>query len=229
MIKLYNEQEFKNAPSIQKFPIECTLCHNVFFRTKHQIHNIESRRKNAWIFCGSNCRVAATKSGIYTKCANCDTPIYVRKSIYLKSKSKNFFCNQSCGATYNNTHKKHGCRRSKLEIYLEKEIKNNYPNLLMECNNKSIINSELDFYFPDLKFAIELNGIFHYEPIYGQDKFDKIINNDKQKFKLCLEYGIELCIIDTSKVSYLNQKIKEQYSKIIFEILNSIIGRIPLE
>jgi hypothetical protein len=35
----------------------------------------------------------------------------------------------------------------------------------------------LDFYFPELRFAIELNGITHYEPIYGEDKFEKIKNS----------------------------------------------------
>ena len=82
------------------------------------------------------------------------------------SKSGHLFCNHSCAATYNITHKTVGTRRSKLEVWLESQLRELYPNLTLLPNDKTAINSELDFYFPELKLAFELNGIFHYEPIY---------------------------------------------------------------
>ena len=47
--------------------------------------------------------------------------------------------------------------------------------------DKSVINSELDFYFPNLKLAIEINGPLHYKPIYGKDKLIQIQNNNRDR------------------------------------------------
>jgi hypothetical protein len=121
---------------------------------------------------------------------------------------------------YGNLHKKTGNRRSKLEKYLEIELLQLYPNLEILFNNKEIINSELDIYVPSLKFAIELNGIFHYEPIYGNDKLQQITNNDTRKFQACLENGIELCIIDVSGQTYFTIKSSEKYLTIIANIID---------
>jgi len=48
-----------------------------------------------------------------------------------------------------------------------------YPDLVIHFNKKDAINSELDIYIPSLKLAFELNGIFHYEPIFGKENFLK--------------------------------------------------------
>ena len=74
--------------------------------------------------------------------------------------------------------------------------------------------------------AIELNGIFHYEPIYGNKKFNQIQNNDKQKFKLCHDAGIELVVINSSKCGYLTPKVKEQYWSIVKNIIEPLLQRI---
>ncbi len=134
--------------------------------------------------------------------------------------SKNNFCSQSCAAIYNQSHKTHGYRRSKLEIWLEVELNKLYPSLEIHFNRKDAINSELDIYIPSLKLAFELNGIFHYEPIYGEEQLKKIKNNDTRKYQACLERGIELCIIDTSKIKYF----KESTSKPILDIISKIIN-----
>ena len=85
---------------------------------------------------------------------------------------------------------------------------------------KDTIKSELDIFIPALKFAFELNGIFHYEPIYGQDKLKSIINNDDRKFQACLEHNIELCIIDSSKQKRFTEQLSKQYLNIICDIIN---------
>ena len=143
------------------------------------------------------------------------------KEADMKRKSKNFFCSQSCAATYNNTHKKKGIRRSKLEIWLEEKLSQKYKNLNILYCDKNTINSELDIYIPSLNLAFELNGIFHYEPIFGQKKFNQIINNDERKFQACLEHKIELCIIDASKLTYFKEKNALMY----FEIIDNIISK----
>lgn len=170
-------------------------------------------------------RIKAGKIGIFTtqfsekrytklySCLNCDKKFKGRK--YEKRK----FCCQSCSGTYNNTHKTHGTRRSKLEKYLEKELIQLYPNLEIHFNRKNAINSELDIYIPSLKLAFELNGIFHYEPIFGEEKLEQIQNNDDRKFQACLQEGIELCIIDSSSLKYFKEQKAKKYLDIICDIL----------
>jgi hypothetical protein len=140
-------------------------------------------------------------------------------------KSENHFCSRSCSITYKNKHKPTGTRRSKLEVYIEEQIKIDFATLNMICNGKEAIGSELDFYFPELKLAIELNGIFHYEPIYGNSKLEQIKNNDKQKTIRCYECGIELCVIDASKCKYLTNKSKTEYYLLVKNLLTSVLNR----
>jgi hypothetical protein len=130
------------------------------------------------------------------------------------------YCSHSCAATYVCNNKTHGTRRSKLEIYLEDKLKSLYPNLEIHCNRKDTINSELDFYFPSLNLAFELNGIFHYEPIYGEIKLKQIQNNDERKFQACLEKGIELCIVDSSKMNNFKDTKAKPYLAIFKKIIN---------
>lgn len=129
------------------------------------------------------------------------------------------FCNHSCSATYNNTHKSKGTRISKLETFLREQLTKEYSYLDIRYNEKTAINSELDIYIPSLKLAFELNGIFHYEPIYGADKLKKIQNNDTRKMQACIEHSIELCIIDTSALSYFKIDKALKYYDIVVKLL----------
>jgi len=131
---------------------------------------------------------------------------------------KNNFCSLSCSAIYNNKNKKHGTRRSKLEVWLEKQLILLYPNLDIHFNRKDTIGSELDIYIPSINLAIELNGIFHYEPIFGNDKLNQIQENDISKSKACIDNEIDLCIIDTSGQKYFKPKTSQKYLNIIIKI-----------
>lgn len=158
------------------------------------------------------------------QCTHCNKVIpyeagKARKADLKYSTNKKSFCNRSCAASYNNTHKTHGTRRSKLEVYIEEKLPVLYPYLVFHFNRKDAIDSELDIFIPSLKLAFELNGIYHYEPIHGKDKLVSIQNNDNRKFQACLERGIELCIIDSSKLNYF----KESNAAPFLEIINKVI------
>jgi hypothetical protein len=88
-------------------------------------------------------------------------------------------------------------------------------------NRKDAINSELDIYIPSLKLAFELNGIFHYQPIYGPEKLAQIQNNDTRKGQACLERGIELHTIDNCSMKRFN----ENKAIIFYNIINDIIEK----
>ena len=130
------------------------------------------------------------------------------------------FCSQSCACLYNNSHKTTGTRRSKLECWIEKQLDEKYPDIDIDYNKTNAINAELDIYIPSLKLAFEMNGIFHYEPIYSENKLDKTRTNDRRKFQACLDKKIELCVIDTSSQTYFKEKSSTKFLRIITNIID---------
>lgn len=199
--------------------LTCLICKKIFSR------NATKARQRERHFCSVECYLKHyPRIKIIKPCRNCGKMVSRSPNACNNNKSKNLFCNHSCAATYNNKHKTHGCRRSKFEIWLEIKLRELYPNLEIIFNGKETINSELDVYFPTLKLAIELNGIFHYEPIYGKEKLKQIKNNDGRKSQACYEHGIEFCIIDISKLSYFKDANAQPYLNIIVDILNVKLG-----
>lgn len=217
MIPKYSQEEFNNANSRDKLPLECAICKNTFYKIKYDLQKaLKPNSIHTAMFCSNECRT--TKQ--YVTCKQCNTPF--KKTLSQAIKFPNHFCSRSCSVTYNNTHKKHGTRRSKLETYLEEQLISIYPNLQFDFNKKNTINSELDIYIPSLKLAFELNGIFHYEPIYGSEKLTQTQNNDHRKFQACAEQGISLCIIDTSKQKYFKESTSKEFLSIITDIINNM-------
>jgi DNA-binding XRE family transcriptional regulator len=218
----YTIDEFNNSNSTTKLKCECYSCKQLFYvKKKYITHYLKLGEKspNKNKFCSEICSNNYKQNKIDVVCAYCNITFQKTKSQISRSKTGNQFCSKSCAAQYNNTHKTTGNRRSKLENYLECELIKLFPNLEISFNNKTIINSELDIYIPSLKLAFELNGIFHYEPIYGNNKLLQIQNNDNRKFHECLEQGIGLCIIDTSQQKYFKEQTSEKYLNIIINII----------
>jgi hypothetical protein len=222
MIPLYTDEQFKLAKSRELLPFKCEACGKTFFGKKNEIQKYFSRSKRgirilrSFKWCSRKCK----KNGKLYNCKNCDKEIY-RSPHCFKQKAKNVFCSHSCSTTYQNKHKQYGTRRSKLERWIEEQLSLKYPNLKIHYNKSDAIEAELDIYIPSLKLAFELNGIFHYEPIFGDDKLNKTKNNDKRKFQACSENDIGLCVIDTHNVKYLK---KERDKKLLDIILETILG-----
>ena len=190
-----------------------------FFRKKHVIQSKFGKHNNLkTIYCSYGCAMKNHITRQKVICLQCS--VEFEKLPNQMKNSPNHFCSQSCSAKYNNTHKTTGTRRSKLEKWLEEKLHSLYPTMDIKFNNKEVINSELDVYIPSLSIAFELNGIFHYEPIYGSEKLSSIQNNDNRKFQACLEHGIELAIIDTSGQKYVKPKTSQKYLDIITRIID---------
>jgi hypothetical protein len=219
MIMITSQEEFEKARSRDLIELKCEKCNNPFKREKHYVQSyIKKGMKN---FCSLKCMNLNTLSKIIAPCGWCGKEVKRVLNQVQKSKSGKIFCDHTCACSYTSTHKTKGVRRSKLEIYLESKLQYQYPKLEIHFNRKDAINSELDIYIPKLKLAIELNGIFHYEPIYGKEKLQQIQNNDNRKFQACLEKQIELCIIDSSKLSYFKEQNAKPYLDIITNIINN--------
>ncbi len=198
--------------------IECPFCKKTFTRAKNVLQSKLITHKMKNIYCSRACSNKHKIKIMNVQCKQCNKSFF--KKADQVAKHPNNFCSSSCSATYSNTHKTKGNRRSKLEIWVESKLKELYPNLDIIFNDKETINSELDIYIRSLNLAFELNGIFHYEPIYGPEKLESIKNNDNRKFQACLERGIELVIIDTSTQKYLKEKTSKKYLDIIINIIN---------
>lgn len=126
---------------------------------------------------------------------------------------------------YNNCHKQYGIRRSRVEQYLEQRLKQEFDGLVFRCNTSDAIGAELDFYFPDLRLAIEVNGIFHYRAIHGEKKLERIQTNDKQKAAQCQKWSIELYTLDISQELHFNNEAKEKYWKLVKGLVTSAMRR----
>ncbi len=200
-------------------PLVCSFCKEPFTRSIGE-HNA-CLKKGLKPFCSLKCSAERQIKQVNVTCRQCGVEFKKRACDFKRS--PNHYCSRRCSVTYSNLHKTHGIRRSKLEAWLEQQLRGLYPSLEIICNQKTVINSELDIYIPSLKLAFELNGIFHYEPIYGPEKLAQIQNNDGRKFQACLEQGIELCIIDSSKQAYFSVTNSQHFLGIITKLINEKI------
>jgi hypothetical protein len=75
---------------------------------------------------------------------------------------------------------------------------------------------ELDIYIPHLKLGIEWNGIYHIEPIKGNDALQKIIGKDNKKQELCKKLGITLLVISdrTSHKKFIENTTDDLINKL---------------
>ena len=214
---LIKKSELENYKCRDNILCKCEYCHNTFYIKKNKALCSFKSHSNIGRFCCRKCADTRKRIRLKLTCKNCQKD-YERNPCQYKG--KNTFCSSSCAATYNNTHKTTGYRRSKLEIWIEKELIKLYPTLEIHYNKIDAINAELDIYIPSLKLAFELNGIFHYEPVYSENKLKSTQNNDQRKFQVCAERGIGLCVIDTSSQKYFKENTGKKFLNIITKTIN---------
>ena len=197
MKPLYTKSEYKLAKPKDKLPLQCENCNETYYAYKVNIRNfINPNRHEKGDCCSDKCRGKYKTKKVKVKCFLCGTEIERHPSqlkIYPKS-----FCGKSCALKYNSMHKTTGINRSKLEIWIQDQLTILYPSIDIKYNNTSAINAELDIYIPSLKLAFEINGIFHYKPIFGEEKLRKTQDKDLYKLKRCHECGIIFHVINTS-------------------------------
>ncbi len=196
--------------------LSCENCNEPFEREYR--HFNQKMRKSRRLFCSTECHNAkkSLEYQIIQMCLCCGEPF--ENSINKVDRHK--FCSQSCSASFNNKNKTKGVRRSKIELFIEKQLISIFPDIEIVFNDKNAIDSELDIYFPTLHLAFELNGIFHYEPIFGETKLEKIQTNDKTKMISCIKRGIDLCVIDISQIKRFTEQSSIHIVKTIMDIVN---------
>jgi hypothetical protein len=200
--------------------LKCSLCSTTIQRDIGAITQA-MKKGQKYMYCSRRCfgKHNTLLNTTEISCTQCGKKV-IRK-ICLVKVVKNPFCFCKCAAKYNNPQQYKGSNRSKLEKYLEQQLVTLFPILDIRFNNKDTIGSELDIYIPQLRLGIELNGIHHYKPIYGEKKFKSIQNYDSLKIEACSKQLITLVIIDTTKQRRCNPKSSQVYLDTICEIIDS--------
>jgi len=196
--------------------VTCKCCEKIVERDLSRYNRDVSRGQKNW-YCSRYCLFHG--KSIEIDCTQCGKT--VRRVNTQAIRSKNAFCSRSCAAIYNNAHKTKGTTRSKLEKYLEEQLTLLFPDLEILFNCKDVINSELDIYIPKFKLAIELNGICHYKPIYGEKKLKEIQANDFRKIEMCTKHLITLVTVNTTAQGQWSSESSKEFLISIKELLNS--------
>lgn len=199
-----------------KFDVKCEHCNSIFCVKVGYLRSSLNGTSKIRRFCTKQCVTLSRQREVKT-CKNCSTS-------FTSKNKKQQYCSSSCSAKYNNTHKTHGCRRSKLEVWLETQLVEKYPTIEIEFNRKTAINSELDIYVPRLKLAFELNGIFHYSPIFSDKQLEYCKQNDTRKQQACVTKGIELHTLNTSTQNYFSEKTAQPFLNTISTIIDKKIS-----
>lgn len=155
-------------------------------------------------FCSRECAGNNVVSDVVLICATCGSNFNVRSCNSKKRK----FCSGKCRNISNNQLLRGN--RSKAEKLLESQLSKQFSEFEILYNDRTILGGlELDVYIPQLKLAIEWNGIFHLKNIRGN--LEKVKMKDAQKIDMCSRLGIELVIIEdfTSSPKFADQKIQE--------------------
>lgn len=198
--------------------VECTTCQAKIYKANCEI--LRGQKRNNKFFCDRTCLGKQKASKKSVVCAHCRATFW--KFPNQIRKTKNNFCSKSCAGTYNNKHKSHGIRRSKLEFYIESKLRTEFPSIGFLYNSKAVIDSELDIYCPKAQCAVQINGIMHYQPIYGQDKLDNTMRLDEQKREKCKELGIHLLEVDCS----LQKRFDEQSADVYWQTIRQFLWKV---
>ena len=82
---------------------------------------------------------------------------------------------------------------SKLEKYLKTALEEDgYPVEFHKTNLTSDERLEVDLYIPQLKLAIEIDGISHFEPVWGEERLRKHQSADTKKVAMLLSAGYNI-------------------------------------
>lgn len=114
-------------------------------------------------------------------------------------------------------------RGSKIERFFLDKLTNRGYNVVW---HKEIPHKEklvVDLYLPEHKIVIEVDGVSHFEPIWGEDKLKQQIKSDKEKNGILTSYGISVIRFRTMHRNYNLTKLYDAFEKLLV-VLEQVIS-----
>lgn len=210
----YCSLECSYKAKVRKQEVVCLQCDINFFKKLSEIENHPNH------FCSEYCSNQYKSKKQEVVCLVCKKPFLKKLSEILRR--ERHCCSKECAVILQRYFKNWGSNRSKLEKAIEKHLTEIFSFTI--DYNKTDIGYELDIYIPHLNQAIEINGIFHYEPIFGKDELLRRQKVDKLKAEECIKRNINLIVINVSK----DKQSKKVMTQRINEVVDIIRERINL-
>lgn len=201
--------------------VGCIECKSEFLVSRNRIMTAKLRKRKG-IFCSHVCSMENTikhlnrQRKVNITCLQCGVNFL---AIPTTKKGARQFCSASCSSMHKVLHWKVPPKRSKIEIWIESKLSILFPDLEILYNDKTAIQHELDIFIPSLNLAIEINGIFHYQPIFTEKQFLRVQETDLVKVNLCASKGITLMVLDVSKLKYMIGRNAQPYLDKIVEAI----------
>lgn len=202
--------------------LQCLQCKQDVLKFKSEIQKNPDK-----VFCNSTCssnydwktRHKSDSRKSYL-CKICNKN-FLRYSCDIHS--QNIFCSASCASKHTSQFTKRR-EKSNLELFILQKLKENFPYLrILTGDREQCSGLELDFYFPDLNTAIEINGPIHYKSIYGEKYLSSMQERDLRKSEICKNKNIDLIYIKNDK------KFKNEIGNFIWlmEFKPIILRKVP--
>lgn len=225
--------EIFNFYTESKAELNCQFCNKIFKVNSGRIRRscidkyINPKRNIDYRYCCIQCSKQNVAKNMTTKIVEC---VVCKKLIKRKLSDRNYYkfscCSKSCTMKHLlkiKAFKQKGSSRSKLEKWLEQNLKRCFPALNIIYNDRKIVGLELDIYIPSLKLAFELNGPTHYKQIYKGTDLSVIQSRDKRKLENCKKLGINLHIISTEFHKKSDQENNIHYFYYIKQIIDACL------
>lgn len=203
---LLNPENYKGAKH-NNLKIQCGSCGDVFMTSLSSIINAGGRCPNCAKKASSDQRktrieevekrinsinnnkllnpndyVNANTKNLKVLCGSCGKKVFiVDMSHYMGGQNR---CSKCSGKTSSGEY----LIKSYLDSIGEKDYvcEKRFPN----CKDKKTL--PFDFYFPKRNLIIEFDGMQHFKPTYGEDRFKYILKHDSIKNDYCEKNGINL-------------------------------------
>ena len=234
-----NKQRKNNQKTYITFIRKCEVCHSLFsivdvssrksfpkccssicsHKLTAQKDNKNETKDALCEYCGETFKINKRASNKNYTCSNCrkflklqnKKPKYKRPFIKIKKTKRNL--TEDSIKKLREAGKKSAkiqaeIRRSKNEMKFCELCVNYFENVR---HNEPIFNGwDADVIIEDIKFAVLWNGKVHYEPIFGEANYNRVINRDKIKIKEIERCGYKTYIIkDTGK--HNNEFVNEKF------------------
>jgi very-short-patch-repair endonuclease len=196
--------ECRNKSNNRQQQYQCEQCKKHFVRAP----SLTEDRKN--LFYSKRCADQSLFKQVNVECLKCKKQ-FTKSPCYME-RTRHSFCSPACFS-------KHRFDESFVESEFEKLVK---PlGVPYERNDRKMLGGlELDFWFPSIRYAVEVNGATHYEPIYGEEVLAAQKSRDRRKHKMCNDRGITLRRVkpgDCKRETYL-----PRYQAVVREIKKRI-------